>query len=346
MKNWKQFVIGFGIAFAALYYTLHNVSMDELAASFKTVDYIYLIPSVLIMIMSYVMRIFRWQVLISPMKTVDRSVLYSPMMVGFLANILPARAGEFVRAYLLGKKIDLSFSGAFASIVVERLFDLIMLLLIFAWVFVFHKDVFPAELRFSGISVQALAMKFGQFSTIMVATIMVFIYFLVYHKERMLGWARWITRPLPEKWREKIEYLLEEFDLGLQVVKDVPSLAKVTFYSTLVWGAIVLSYYPLYFAYDLQDKSLQSLLILTVMVCILITVLPTPAFLGSFNAGVLIALHNIMGETELTAVSFSMVVWTMNFMVIFVTGVYFILHDHLSVRQLVEVEEQTEEIPS
>ena len=82
------------------------------------------------------------------------------------------------------------------------------------------------------------------------------------------------------------------------------------------------------------------------MVCILITILPTPAFLGTFNAGVLIALHNIMGEAELTAVSFSMVVWTMNFMVVFVAGFYFILHDHLSVRQLVEVEEQAEDIPS
>ena len=107
-----------------------------------------------------------------------------------------------------------------------------------------------------------------------------------------------------------------------------------------MWGLIVLQYYPLYWAYELQDKSATSLVLLTVMVCILITVLPTPAFLGSFNAGVLIALHEIMGEAEVAVVSFGFVAWAVNFAVIVLGGVYFILHDHISVKKLVEIEEE------
>ena len=102
--------------------------------------------------------------------------------------------------------------------------------------------------------------------------------------------------------------------------------------------------YPFYFVFDLETKTLDSVLILTVMVCILITVLPTPAFLGSYNAGVLIALHEIMGEAEVTAVSFGMVVWAASFIVIFAGGFYFIFSDHISMASLMKAEETEESV--
>ena len=119
---------------------------------------------------------------------------------------------------------------------------------------------------------------------------------------------------------------------------------QVTMFSVLTWALIVGLYYPFYLAFDLQTQTLDSLVILTVMVCILIIVLPTPAFLGSYNAGVLIALHEIMGEAEVTAVSFSMVVWAASFLVIFAGGFYFILSDHMSVSSLMKAEEAEEEL--
>lgn len=339
IKHYKQLVIGLAIAAGALYYTLRNVAMEDLMGSFKTVNYIYLIPAMILMALSYVMRAFRWQILLAPVKRVNVGSLYAPLMVGFMGNILPARAGEVLRAYLLGKKHNITFSGAVASIIVERLFDMSMLLLLFAWVLVFHADVFNSDVTFSGISLQTLATKFGQISIALVVILMVFIYLLLSHKGKMMTLIHWFMRPLPAKWKGKIDYLVEEFVIGLQVTKDMRALLKITFYSLLVWAAIVLSYYPLYWAYDLADKSAQSVILLTVLVAVFITVLPTPAFLGSFNAGVFIALHEIMKEPELAAVSFGMVAWALNFFVLFAGALYFILHDHLSVKSLIDVEE-------
>ena len=104
-----------------------------------------------------------------------------------------------------------------------------------------------------------------------------------------------------------------------------------------VWTLIVLQYYPLYLAYDLQNVSAESMIFLTVLVAIMITALPTPAFLGSMNAAVLIALHDVMGEAEVAAVSFGFVSWAINFGVIFAGGLYFILHDHISFKNLTSV---------
>ena len=161
MKQFRQLIIGLGIAGAAVYFTLRNVSIKELMDSFKTIQYVYLLPAILLIISTYAVRAYRWQILVSPMKKVKLSAMLPPLMIGFMGNILPARAGEVLRAYLLGKQENIPFTGAIATIVVERLFDLLMLLLLFAWVLIFHADVFNSGSSWGGISIHSMATKFG-----------------------------------------------------------------------------------------------------------------------------------------------------------------------------------------
>jgi len=342
MKKIRQSLIGLAIAFGALYYTLRNVSMEELAASLKDAELIYTLPGLVLMILSYVTRAYRWQILLRPFKQIPVKEIYSPMLIGFMGNILPARAGEFLRAYLVGKKHNITFSGAFSTIIVERLFDLVMLLVLFVWVFVFNSEMFDPNLTFSGISVQSMAIGFGRVCFILVFGLLAFMFLLAWQEAKVKSWIGWVIRPVPEKWQDKILFMVGEFALGCQIVKDKTALMQIILLSALTWFLIVAMYYPFYYAFDLQTKTLASVLILTVMVCILITVLPTPAFLGSYNAGVMIALHEIMGEAEVTAVSFGIMVWAASFLVVFVGAFYFILSDHLSVKSLMQAEEEAE----
>jgi uncharacterized protein (TIRG00374 family) len=122
LKKYQQFILGLVIASIALYYSLRNVAFEEVISSFKEMDYIYILPSVVIIILSYVFRAYRWQALLQSSLKVNVSGLFSPMMVGFMGNFLPARAAEILRPYLLSKKYPITFSTAFASIVMERLF--------------------------------------------------------------------------------------------------------------------------------------------------------------------------------------------------------------------------------
>lgn len=340
MKKSGQLIIGLIVAVLAVYYTMRNVSVSELMDSFRHVNYIWLLPTFLLMCLTYVARAVRWRVLLLPMKEVKTWDLFSPLMVGFMAGVLPARAGELVRAYLLGKKFELSFASSLATIVVERLFDMILLLFLFSWILVFHGEIFDGNIAWSGISIKDLAFQFGVFSLALVLVLIAFIYLLTFHNEKAMALVHWLVRPLPEKWQYKLIQMTETFSQGLLVFRNLRALVFIAVATVGVWALIVLQYYPLYWAYELQDKSATSLILLTVMVCILITVLPTPAFLGSFNAGVLIALHSIMGEAEVATVSFGFVAWGVNFAVIVLGGVYFILHDHISVRKLVDIEEE------
>ncbi len=341
MKKSGQLIIGLIVAIAAVYYTMRNVSVSELMDSFRQVNYFWLLPTFVLMCLTYVARAIRWRALLLPVRHDVRTLdLFSPLMIGFMAGVLPARAGELVRAYLLGKKFELSFASSLATIVVERLFDMILLLFLFSWILVFHGNIFDGNIVWSGISIRDLAFQFGIFSLILVVVLIAFIYLLTFHNERAMLLVHWLVKPFPEKWQYKLIQMTETFSQGLGVFRDIKALVYIGVATAGVWALIILQYYPLYWAYDLQDKSAASLILLTVMVCILITVLPTPAFLGSFNAGVLIALHEIMGEAEVATVSFGFVAWSVNFAVIVLGGVYFILHDHISVKKLVEIEEE------
>jgi uncharacterized protein (TIRG00374 family) len=343
LKKARQLLIGLAIAVGALYYTLRNISMDELVDSFKDADLIYILPAIGLTLLSYVTRAYRWQILLHPFKEIPIRDIYAPLMIGFMGNILPARAGEFLRAYLMGKKHGITFAGAFSTIIVERLFDLIILMMLFVWVFVVKVDMFDPQLTFSGVSVQTMLTGFGKFCALLVIGLLTFMFLLAYKEEWVKTCIGWLAKPLPDKWREKIFFMVGEFALGCKIIRDPGALAKIIIFSALTWFCLTATYYPLYFAFDLHEKSLESLLLLTVMVCVLITVLPTPAFLGSFNAGVLIALHEIKGEAEVTAVSFGMVAWAVGFITLICVGLFFVFKEHMSVQSLMKAEEEAEE---
>ena len=340
MKQYRQLIFGLVIALIALYYTLRNVSFSEVISSFKEMDYIYILPAIVIILLSYVFRAYRWQALLESSLKVNVGGLYSPMMVGFMGNFLPARAAEILRPYLLSKKYDITFTAAFASIVMERLFDMIILLLIFIWVFWFEADAFSSNIEFSGFSVQEMAIKFGQICVLAVIALMVFIYLLLNHKKKVMKIVGWFLGFMNEKWADKIKHLLDEFTTVCEVVKNFGTLAKISVYSALVWVANIFWVYPLYFAFDLQYKTIPSLLILGVMVAILISILPTPGFLGSYNAGIVIALHEVMGESEIKSVSLGMVGWALFAGVILAGGLYFIFHEHMSLKDLASVKRE------
>ncbi len=162
MKKARQLFIGLAIAVGALYYTLRNISLDELIASFKEVELVYVLPAFAIIILTFVVRAYRWQILLRPFKQIPVKEIYAPLMIGFMGNILPARAGEFLRAYLVGKKHGITFAGSLSTIIVERLFDMVCLLILFVWVFVVNVDMFDPQLTFSGVSVQAMLAGFGK----------------------------------------------------------------------------------------------------------------------------------------------------------------------------------------
>ena len=221
------------------------MAFSEVIFSFKEMEYVYLLPAVVMISLAYVFRAYRWKALLEPSLKVNVSELYSPMMVGFMGNFLPARAAEILRPYLLSKKSNISFSAAFASIIMERLFDLIILLLIFIWVFWFEASVFSSDIEFSGFSVEEMAIRFGQICVLVVIMLVVLIYFLLNHKKKIMKLGGWFLGFTNENWANKIKHFINEFARGCEVVRNFGTLARISVHSVLIWVANIFSIYPL-----------------------------------------------------------------------------------------------------
>ena len=326
-------MVGSLVALFALYYTFRNVSLQDLADSFLEVKLVYLIPAIWLMALSYLARAYRWGVILSPLKSIKLTWLYFATMAGFLGNVLPLRAGEALRIYLLGKKYNLPYPGVLATVLVEWFFDLIMLFSVILWFMIFHWDLFDTSLVYGSGMNDSMA-NFSLVSlcllTFMVATVLI----LSYKKHVLASFIHWIGQRLPKKWQYNLDQLMQDLHLGFAGLREIHAILKIFVYTLLEWVLSVFSFYPLYWAFELQNRTLESVLILTVVVIIVVTIFPTPAFIGSFHAGVYIALHDIMHEAAVPSVSFGVVAWFLNILVIFGSVFYFLMREHISITEL------------
>jgi len=274
-------------------------------------------------------------------KDVKTAALFSPMMVGFMANMLPARAGEFIRAYLLSKKERISFSSAFATIFIERLFDLVVLLLLLVWVLLFMSKALSSTSETYKVSIMLwtftfslyqMVKIFGVFSILLCTFIFLFSALLQFKNNWAMRIVGICIKPFPQKWSERVIGLVNSFTEGLNIIRDGRGFIATVFLSFLIWSTFVMTYYPLYLAFDIESKLpvVSSLVILCVTVAVFITLLPTPGFLGSYHLGCIAALYGIFGIQKAVALSYGIVAWLLAMGMTVLIGSIYAIKDHVS----------------
>jgi len=331
-KKYLHLFIGLIIIVFSLYYAFKGVELSELTGALKSVRYVYLIPAIFLVLLSYLLRAMRWRYLVRPVKEVKTSDLFSPLMIGFMANMLPARAGEFVRAYLLSRKADISFSSSFATIFIERLFDLIVLLLLIVWILLFMPEALTPKNQDGAYQIIDKVKIFGAISLLLCIFILLFSALLQFKN----GWAMKILgifiKPFPQRLREKIIGLVHSFTVGLNIIRDRQGFLTTIFLSFLIWIVFIVTYYPLYWAVGIENELpvISSLLVLCLTVAIFITLAPTPGFLGSYHLACVVTLHGIFGIQKAVALSYGIIAWFLAMGLTVVIGVFFALKEHVS----------------
>ncbi|MEW6601682.1 MAG: lysylphosphatidylglycerol synthase transmembrane domain-containing protein [Nitrospirota bacterium] len=341
-KNIHLFT-GLVIIALSLFYAFRGVKIEELGNALLQARYIYLVPAVALVVFSYLLRAMRWQYLIRSIKVVKTVRLFSPLMVGFMANMLPARAGEFVRAYLLSRKEQISFSSSFATIFIERLFDLIIVLIMLVSVLLFIPEVFISG-DAGGDGLLEKVKLFGMVSFLLCLFIFIFSVLLQFKKDLAMKVIGFFVRPFSHKWREKIFGMVESFSDGLQIIRDRRGFIASVFLSFLIWGIFIFTYYPLYLAFDIAHELplASSLVVLCLTVAIFITVAPTPGFLGSYHLGCVAALHGIFGVQKAVALSFGIVAWLVAMGTTVFIGAIFAIKENISIGSISAGQETVE----
>jgi len=211
--------IGVGLLAAALGRTDLTEVWQYLAGARVEIAF----AAVPLVLANMVLRALRWTVLFQERARPRVGAAFSALMVGYLANnVLPARAGDVLRAYVLGKREGTSKSAVLATVLVERVSDLLALgLMLAAATFVFPV---PAWLRHSGLVVGAVAVG-----------VLVIMVGVTVAQEPALRLTARITRPLPGKMHLRLELMLGGLIEGVSRLAQARAGSVFLVLTTLLW---------------------------------------------------------------------------------------------------------------
>lgn len=319
--NWK---LGLGIIISAsfLFLTFHRVNLHELKEALDSANYFYLIPVVALTFLSLWFRTLRWQYMIQPIKDIKLSNLFSALMIGFMVNnLLPARLGEFARAYAIGEKESISKSSSFATIVVERIFDGITILTLLAIILIFWPFSFPIWLR----NAAYIACSVYFFT-------LLFLILLKIQTKKVLSIVEFVCKPFPQKFKIRLMKILSAFVDGLKILHSTKNIIYSAVLSLFVWLPAVLIIYCLLISFGIYLPISVSFFLL-VIICIGLMIPSAPGFVGTIQFFCVAGLA-LFAVPKSQALSFSIIYHASAFIPVTTIGLVYLLKEGLSFTEM------------
>lgn len=278
------------------------------------------------------LRSWRWGLLLKKAGRPSPLQLNSATAIGFAAStLLPARAGEIVRPIALAKNAGLPLAPCLASIALERLIDLVTVIVLFV---AYAAGWAPAGMggaeagRFELLRRSALLLGVGTLVGL------AFLGFLAANPARVDRLVKPFLRPLPDRIGAKIESILHSFLDGLGALGTVRDVLVVAAASLLLWMLISFQIWSTLRAFDLVFPFPVTFFVLTWAVLGL--AIPTPGGVGGYHAAVAYSLVGFYGVSKNTAAAFALVSHALSFVPITLVGLAFLVAGGLSLKSLAD----------
>jgi uncharacterized protein (TIRG00374 family) len=315
-RSW-QLLAGIAIGVGLLLFALRGVDMRALWDALVHANYWLLAPIIGLTLLAFYVRAVRWGVLLRTVKTaIPAGSLFSATMIGFAANnLLPARLGEFIRAWAIGRSERISRSAAFATVVVERIVDVFALLFFFCLALLLHP--FTETVRRGGWML--LGVNFLLLLVLVLAE---------RHPERVSAFSRWAGGHLPGGIGARVHVLLDNFVVGLGVLRQGPAIGWVIVYSLLMYGLTLASIQAALAAFSFHVPWYASIVLL-VSTSLGIIVAPTPGYVGAMQVACVWGL-SLFGVDKSRAFSFSLYYHVSQFLPITLLGLWYLARQGLS----------------
>lgn len=308
-----------------------KIDFRQLGTVLCTVDYSYIILAVVLTFISYFLRAVRWRYLLISEKTIPISSLYPATIIGYMANnLLPARLGEFVRAYILAKREQLETPLVFASLVIDRLFDgftvLVMLLI----------TLFSVRLP-PGMEDAATALKAGGAAMFMLyCGVIIFLYMLKRQTLRTLTFVGILLKPFPKSFSDRLIPMLGSFIGGIRLSMRGGHIAVILLSSVLIWTFAVLPVDMTLHSFGINLPITASMFIMVLLV-FAVMVPASPGFIGTYHYACYKGL-SVFGIPETTSVSIALIIHGTAFFPVIIAGFYHLWSNKISLNDIQRAE--------
>ncbi len=312
--------MGIALSGAALYFAFRNVPFGGLVEYLSSINYLWVAPASLLVLFSFALRTVRWQIILQPIHRIGFWRAFHPLMIGFMINcILPGRVGEVVRPALLQKRDRVSFSSGLATVAAERVFDITLLMALFAVVMTFVKIDASLSIPFGSLRLnrETLVAVNAQMVKVM-AALVVGIAVVCFQKTRSILTRIIWNLPaifLPaggaflEKVREKacrpVIRILENLASGFSMVRHPGRMAACLILSLVIWALIAASMAVFASGCPGIDLTFFELTAVMIIVCFFIALPSAPGFWGLWEAGGVFAMA-LFGVTQQEAAGFTL----------------------------------------
>ena len=319
--RWQPLLI-LAVTAALLWLFFRNVNLVQTWRAVTHAQPLLILAAVGMTFVTYTLRARRWQALLKPIGHARYSAVLRMTVIGFMGNfLLPARAGEVLRAYLLAREEGLSAPSTFATVIVERLLDTVTVLLLFAISLPLLGVEVGRDVEIAGIVAGA-----GSVGALVVLVL------VAGHPERLGRWAARLERWLPARLAGVVGQLVQTFAEGFAVMRHPSHLAAAVLWSVPVWLSIAVGILLTSHAFDLTLSFVGSFLVVGYL-AVGVSV-PTPGGTGGFHYFYLIAMTRFFGADQDVAAAAAIILHAISFVPVTIAGLIFMWRDGLTLGRL------------
>jgi len=325
MRGHVRALIAVVLAAGLLALFLYNVDLRSVASRIAHADPMWLAAALVSIFANLAVRSIRWRYLLEPLGNASFANSFRATAVGFGArSILPAFASEFIRPYFLSRREPISATGAFATVVLERLLDtLTMVVLLASFLFVFGVDFSGADpVLVAGIKAAAAAAAGG-------AIVALFVLFVAAgHPERVKQGLARVERIVPSRFAGLLGKIADKFLVGLGAVRRPGQVLVALLWSFPLWLLIAFGIWAVAIAFDLKVPFAGSFLIIAFLT--LGISVPTPGAVGGFDVMFKVAATQFFGADDESATAAALVAHVVTMAPVFLLALFFAAQEGLN----------------
>ncbi|HMQ29138.1 MAG TPA: lysylphosphatidylglycerol synthase transmembrane domain-containing protein [Chloroflexaceae bacterium] len=315
MRSWK-FWVGLLVSLFFLVVALRGLDLESFWSILRGANYWWLALAVPVYFVGVWLRTLRWRSMLLHLRPVPPARLFPTVVIGYMGNnVYPARMGEVLRSYVLRRNEAVAMSASLATVVLERLFDgLVMLLFIFATL-----PFAPLPPLFGGL--------LGAVSVVFLVALAVFMALAARPERLSRLYTLAVERVAPTRWRPRLHGLFDRFIVGLQSLRSPRQLFAIALVSVAIWLIETLTYWVVMLAFPFS-VPFPVLMLMTAVVNLFTTIPSTPGYVGTFHApGIAVLMQ--FGVAQAIATGYTVVLHATLWLPITLLGAFFMLRESI-----------------
>jgi len=294
-------IIGVLLSLFLLWWLFRSTDWQVLSTTLRQVDPGLIILSLALSFSSFFARVQRWSYVVRATHPATFRSLFSATQIGLLVNaVIPARLGDIVRGYVLGRLIKIPFVRSITLVALDRINDVLALLtvlLVTLIVFPSNRDIEFAAGSFNNaepfIVSSSLIQPVAITLALVLSVIILLFVFLYFQQALVLRWLDKATGAISTRLGAKLRSMFVNFAEGMHIFRSTHEMLKSILFSLLTWGLIAVSLAVLFEAFHLDYPWYAPLLMLSIL-GVFTSVTVTPGLVGQYHIPVVASLLMVL----------------------------------------------------